>query len=63
MSHADDDSSCLPEYETSSGGQTMAKAMEPVTAVEPSRTAGEEVPDSFCLRSLEDFLVQDSWIA
>jgi len=63
VSHADDDSSCLPEYETSSRGQTVAKAMEPVTEAEPMGTAGEEIPDSFCLLSLKDFLVWDSWIA
>jgi len=37
--------------------------MKLATAVEPYRTAGEEVPDGFCLLSLKDFLVQDSWIA
>jgi len=37
--------------------------MEPVTAAEPYRPAGEEVPDGFCLLLLEDFLVWDSWIA
>ena len=62
MSHADDNSSCLPKYETSSGGRTAAKAMEPVTEVEPTGTAGEEIPDGFYLLSLEDFLVRDSWI-
>src|SRR5882724_6906776 len=49
VSHADNDSSCLPEYKMSSRGRTVAKAMEPVTAAEPTETAGEEVPDSFCL--------------
>ena len=37
--------------------------MEPHTMGDQSGTAGEEVPDSFCLLPLEDFLVQDSWIA
>jgi len=37
--------------------------MEPVTVAEPTKTSGEEVLDSFCLLSLEDFLVRDSWIA
>ena len=63
VSHTDNDSSCLPEYETSSGGRTVAKAMELVTEVKLTGTAGEEIPDGFCLLSLEDFLVRDSWIA
>src|SRR5882724_10418223 len=37
--------------------------MEPVTVAEPTEKSGEEVLDSFCLLSLEDFLVRDSWIA
>jgi len=62
MSYADDENSGLPEYKTSSEGRTVAKAMELPTASDPSGTAGEGVPDGFCLLPLEDFLVRDSWI-
>ena len=62
MSYADDKSSGLLEYETSSEGRTMAKAMELPAVMDPSGTAGEEVPDGFCLLALKDFLVWDSWI-
>ena len=56
-----EESSPFPEYETSIEGWAAAAAR--ATYPDSFKGEEEEVLPSFCLISLEDFLIWDNWIA